>query len=422
MVRFARVVIVVAAYNVHVFVAGVPVQSIGRLVGCPHPDQVVQPLLVHEGVEHELVQRHAGFGTVRAPPEPCPARFVQRAPDEGDSLFLQGKERIGDNFHVADNRLVFVAFGLPFLGFGIVGLGDAEFGVGRVSARLRVERLDLLHRVFPVPVECGDSAGLPDGLRHLERGVRVALVPLFFGALAGGVQEVESHEGHVLAACLVDVAEFCLGREILRGVFTVVFEGAFRHDSADGALAEVLEEESVELLCAFGRFGCDGRGADIPGGRLEFGNLDVVDLDPSPGLLDADGVLALGKFDFSGTLDDREFVGEAEADLACGIAVQGQVLYLVGTVGGELVVDEQRVVAVFRHVDIEQEVSRAHVDVLAARCLRVGERLDFVVVGGDGVFRLVAEGLGHRIACECNCGCGQQLEYIHRESPVPKII
>ena len=58
-VGFTRVVIVVAAHNVHVFIARIPVESVARFVGGPHPNQVVQTFLVHENIEHELVQSNA---------------------------------------------------------------------------------------------------------------------------------------------------------------------------------------------------------------------------------------------------------------------------------------------------------------------------------------------------------------------------
>ena len=104
-----------------------------------------------------------------------------------------------------------------------------------------------------MPVELRNAACFPNGLCHFKRSVRVTLIPLLVGILARGVQKVKTHENHVLAACLVDVAEFGLCFVVLRGVLTVVFERAFRHDAANHVLAEVVEQKVVEFLCAFGR-------------------------------------------------------------------------------------------------------------------------------------------------------------------------
>ena len=87
--------------------------------------------------------------------------------------------------------------------------------------------------------------------------MRVPLIPLLVGILARSVQKVKTDENHVLAASLVDVTEFGLRFVVLRGVLAVIFERAFRHDAANHVLAEIVEQEVVELLCAFGRFGGD---------------------------------------------------------------------------------------------------------------------------------------------------------------------
>ena len=82
--------------------------------------------------------------------------------------------------------------------------------------------------------------------------MRVTLIPLLVGILARGMQKVKAYENHVLAASLIDVTEFGLRFVVLRGVLAVIFERAFRHDAANHVLAEIVEQEVVELLCAFG--------------------------------------------------------------------------------------------------------------------------------------------------------------------------
>ena len=236
------------------------------------------------------VRGHAGFGTVGAPPEPFAACFVKWTPQHGDAFFLEREQGIGNHFHVAHKGLVFVTFRFPLAGGGVVSETDAEFRVRVVAAGLRVEGFYSVHRVFPMPVKLRNAALLPYSLCHFQRCMRVALVPLFAGILAGGMQEIETDEYHVLAARLVDIAEFGLGVKILRGVLPVVFEGAFGHHAADRALAEIAVKKVVKLLGAFGGLRSDGLGADVPGGRLVFRNFDVVNGHPSPGMDNPDCV------------------------------------------------------------------------------------------------------------------------------------
>ena len=179
MVRFTRIVIIIAANNIYIFVARIPVESIRRFVRCPHPNQVVESFLVHKEIKHKFVQSDARFCSVSTPPEPLAASFVKRAPKNSDTFFLQGQKRIGNHFHIAHNSFVFIAFCFPFVGRFVVSLGNAEFGVRSVSARLCIERFNFVHRVFPMPVELRDAASLPYGFCHFERCVRVTLEPQF---------------------------------------------------------------------------------------------------------------------------------------------------------------------------------------------------------------------------------------------------
>ena len=105
-----------------------------------------------------------------------------------------------------------------------------------------------------MPVELRNAACFPDRLCHFEGSVRVPLIPLLVGILARCVQKVKAYENYVLAARFVDVLELGLSFVILRSVLAVIFERAFRHDAANHVLAEIVEQEVVELLCAFGRF------------------------------------------------------------------------------------------------------------------------------------------------------------------------
>ena len=188
-----------------------------------------------------------------------------------------------------------------------------------------------------MPVELRNAACFPDGLCHFERSVRVTLMPLLVRILARGVQKVKAHENHVLAASLVDVAQLGLCFVVLRGVLAVIFEWAFRHDTANHVLAEIVEQEIVELLCAFGWFWRDRCRGDAPRACLVFRELNVVEVDVAPAVDDANLVFACSELDFARTFDGREFVRNSKRNLPRRYVVDGQILNFVGRIRWQLV-------------------------------------------------------------------------------------
>ena len=115
-----RNVVDVFAYDVNISVARVErcvqVFRAGSLAG-PHPDEVVQPLLL-EVVVHISPELYVGLGSVHAPPEPGSAVilgigvsrcFVQRTPDYRYARILEELEISGYLGEVGIRRLLLPA-------------------------------------------------------------------------------------------------------------------------------------------------------------------------------------------------------------------------------------------------------------------------------------------------------------------------
>ena len=78
MIGYTRIIVIIPAYDVHVLIAGIPVERIACLVGGPHPDQIVETVVHGKSLEHEAVKGFAGAWALVAPPEPFAGSFMKR--------------------------------------------------------------------------------------------------------------------------------------------------------------------------------------------------------------------------------------------------------------------------------------------------------------------------------------------------------
>lgn len=99
-------------------VTGVPL----GLERIPHPDQIINLVVVIDPVEDDVPEFLAGLGALGAPPEPASLSFVQGTPQDRDVCGLETAQLHGDGVDVADEERVVLA------GFVGEGCGEVEGG------------------------------------------------------------------------------------------------------------------------------------------------------------------------------------------------------------------------------------------------------------------------------------------------------
>lgn len=110
--------------NINDIISGVPV-SLDRV---PHPDEVVEFVVVGEAIVEDAPELLARLGSLSSPPEPSSLGLVKGTPEDGDVRVGETLELDGNCVNVANEELV----------VGIRGvrerLGDVELGVLSVEA------------------------------------------------------------------------------------------------------------------------------------------------------------------------------------------------------------------------------------------------------------------------------------------------
>ena len=284
----------VSADNVDNIITRVPI-STNRV---PHPDQVVELVMVSEAVVHDVVQLLAGIRPLRSPPEPLPLRLVQRPPEHSDAGILQPQQLGSNGVEITDDE-------------GVVCVGVVGKGVGNVEVcRISVEAL--------VPGLLGGVVetrwGIP--VPHYGRDAALCLSVLedVFDGGGGGsvldagrrvVHEILGHEGGSLTGLRLDPVGpldlLLAGEDVL---------------SIDGL------EVVVELCRDGGSVGVDeGRVDGVGTTLLGGGDADGVDGVVAPVADDVDGVVAGVEEDLAALCVD-EAVGAGEGDFAAGAAVE----------------------------------------------------------------------------------------------------
>ena len=243
--------IVVAAHDVDHVVAGIPVLVAHLRV--PHPDEVVQTLLVDHVVVHPPPEFLVDLGTLGAPPEPGTAALilvgvarclVERSPDDGDALGLHLLQIAAHLGHLPDGHLV------------LVGAVLIDFrGVERCFAGLRSRRTGQVDAVvgidLPVPHTAHDAAGLVP-LAHA--GVVRVVEPTLGVDIARGVDvdEVKHVDGRPPSRPLVDVLGVArvpvdVGHRARED--TLAVQVAQQGEEPLGLSRRVLVRQPVGLLC-----------------------------------------------------------------------------------------------------------------------------------------------------------------------------
>ena len=185
-----RHAIVVTTYDVNAVVAGVP--RLVAYLACPHPDEVVESVVVDEAVVHQPPQCLVGLSTLGAPPEPRLAAsvfvgvascFVQRTPHDGDVGFLHQLQVGGHLVQVFDDAFVLLAL-------RVADLGDVKRRLAIAAARSAGPPRAVVGGHVPVPHGTHKTSGSPPLSRHAD--VAVVHPSLRIHVLRGvGMDEVE---------------------------------------------------------------------------------------------------------------------------------------------------------------------------------------------------------------------------------------
>lgn len=220
----------------------------------PHPDQVVDAVVVRQALVDDIPELLGVFGALGTPPEPPALGLVEGPEEDGHAGVLEALELDGDGVNVADQEGV--------IGVCRVGQGRGDVEVGGVGVEAAVPgplgRVVQADGGVPVPAK-GDDAALFVKSNGLLDSLRV--VALELDARGRVVHEVEAEHGGRLADLLLDPVgplDLLLAREDLLAVVfaeeVVQGRGAGVGVGVDGALVDVVRR-------AGGR-GRDGDGVD----------------------------------------------------------------------------------------------------------------------------------------------------------------
>lgn len=170
----------VGAYDVNVFVAGVPAVSYCAAVA-QIPDKVVQSPVVRVAVVHDPPELLEILGAALAPPEPLSVEFVEGPPDNGHTGILQFLQSLSALVHAGDESVVLRSS---------LGERSAPVQVGVHSLGMAAGEI-----ASAVPADRNDSALLIPGLcSAVTAGEVIAHV-------------VKASESRVFSACSLDDVE-----------------------------------------------------------------------------------------------------------------------------------------------------------------------------------------------------------------------